>query len=140
MFTVITGVGGRGYVNGTLQTSQFNKPNDVAIDCNNNIIVADPGNNAIRMISSDGTVSTIAGDGVKGFNDGYSDTARFDSPVGISVDSNNNVLIADYNNHRIRKLNRADGIVSTVAGDGTAGYVDGEASQARFCKPHGNCN
>jgi sugar lactone lactonase YvrE len=81
------------------------------------------------------TVSTFAGDGTAGFNDGATSSAQFNNPYGVAVDSSGNVYVADYFNNRIRKI--SGGVVSTLAGDGTQSYLDGTGTAARFNFPSG---
>ncbi|MCE3227549.1 MAG: Serine/threonine-protein kinase PknD [Bacteroidetes bacterium] len=83
-------------------------------------------------------VSTYAGDGTQGFIDGDTAAARFRSPFGICMDKNSNLYIADGGNHSIRKIT-ASGIVTTLAGTGVAGYLDGAAASAQFNNPTGVC-
>ena len=78
-------------------------------------------------------MSTWAGDGTAGFANGSLATARFNTPGGLTVDGAGAVLVADTHNHRIRKI--AGGQVTTVAGDGTAGFADGPLAKARFNQP-----
>lgn len=82
-------------------------------------------------------VTTLAGSGVEGFVDGPALTARFGEPSGVAVDGQGTVYVADRTNSAIRMI--ADGQVSTLAGDGTAGFLDGPAAQARFDHPEGLC-
>jgi|GEM_PF-6309932 len=116
--------------------AQFQKPNDVAVDKNGNIYVADTDNHAIRKILLSGRVVTIAGNGMAGYANGRDRTARFNKPMGIVVDSSGNLYIADSLNHRIRKIT-PNGIVSTLAGTGTKGFDDGPFNSASFDNPHG---
>jgi VCBS repeat-containing protein len=109
-----------------------------------------PGPNGIPVIvtAEDGTtktytigvtvygVTTLAGSGTAGFNDGTGMGAQFNLPVGVAVDSSGNVYVADSSNHRIRKID-SDGVVSTLAGSGTAGSVDGTGTAAQFNSPWG---
>jgi hypothetical protein len=90
----------------------------------------------IRKIDALGVVTTLAGDGTKGFADGTGSTAQFNRPCGIAVDSVGSVIVADPLNHRIRKI-APNGIVSTIAGNGIPGSVDGPASSAQFNYPYG---
>jgi sugar lactone lactonase YvrE len=80
------------------------------------------------------TVSTIAGS-TQGFEDGASTSAKFDSPVATVIDQNGNILVADRFNHRIRKISPA-GQVSTFAGTGVSGSLDGDLSTAQFSGPN----
>jgi len=106
------GSGKQGFKDGTGSTAQFNYPYGIAVNPKDNIYVADTYNCRIREITPAGVVSTLAGSGEEGFIDGSSDVAQFDYPMGISVDSKNNVYIADHYNHRIRRI-KPNGIVMT---------------------------
>ena len=77
--------------------------------------VADARNHAIRKVSRDGAVSTLAGSGRAGYADGAAADAQFDYPFGLAIDGAGNILCADENNHSIRKVS-VDGVVSTLAG------------------------
>jgi len=120
--------------------SAFADPFGIAISSEGTIYVSDAGeNNCIRKLAADGTVSTLAGrdgSGGEGYADGPGMQAAFNTPSGLAVDATGNVYVADTGNNRIRKVD-PQGIVSTVAGDGTAGYVDGPAAQSRFDAPIG---
>jgi DNA-binding beta-propeller fold protein YncE len=98
--------------------------------------VADTGNNAIRKITPDGSVSTLAGDGLAGDKDGKGAGAQFNGPIGIAVDAAGNVYVADTYNDRIRRI-APDGTVTTIAGGQRAGMADGAAAQALFDTPTG---
>src|SRR6185503_12649696 len=76
------------------------------------------------------------GSGVRGFNDGPASEAEFDSPLGVAVDKQGNIFVADTYNDRIRKIAK-DGNVTTVAGAGSPGLRDGEASSGLFDTPCG---
>ena len=126
-------VGVIGSANGADSLSSFNKPFSVAADASGNVFVADAGNNLIRKITPDGTVSTFAGTGVAGADDGTQ--ATFNSPLGVATDQAGNVYVADYGNDLIRKIT-ADGTVSTIAGKkGVSGTADGSDTTARFNLP-----
>jgi sugar lactone lactonase YvrE len=114
----------------------FSDPFGIALAEDGSIYVADAGeSNRIRKITSDGIVTTFAGSS-EGFADGAGAAASFNTPSGLAIDSSGNLYVADTGNNRIRKVTpQAD--VSTVAGDGTAGYLDGPAAQARFNGPIG---
>jgi sugar lactone lactonase YvrE len=126
-----------GFDDNYASAAQFNTPSGVAIDKDGNIIIADTSNNRIRMLSADGRiVSTVAGSGVAGFRDGPAGEAQFDGPVGVAVDKQGNIFVADTYNDRIRKIAK-DGNVTTLAGAGSPGFRDGEASSALFDTPSG---
>ncbi|MNX74063.1 Serine/threonine-protein kinase PknD [compost metagenome] len=100
-----------------------------------NIIVADRDNFKIRKITPDGTVSTLAGS-TAGFADGIGNAAKFMQPLDVVADGEGNVYVADNTAHRIRKVTPS-GTVTTLAGDGTAGFLDGTGTQAKFRNPSG---
>ena len=112
----------------------FNSPFGVATDASGNVYVADLGNHAIRKISPDGIVSTLAGSGVAGQVNGLGAAASFSGPAGLALDSSGNVYVADTQNHLIRKITPS-GLVSTFAGSGTPGSANGIGSAASFNFP-----
>jgi len=81
-------------------------------------------------------VSTFAGSGIANFANGTANTAQFDLPAGVAVDSSGNIYVADTNNHCIWKITSA-GVVSTLAGSGDADFADGTGTAAQFNYPHG---
>jgi sugar lactone lactonase YvrE len=116
--TGVTGVTGSSGTTGSDTSSSvllFSSPSDVAIDASGNLYVADYGNNMIRKITADGTLSVFAGNGSAGSNNGTGTQASFNGPSGIAVDASGNVYVADYHNNLIRKITSA-GVVSTLAG------------------------
>jgi len=129
--TTVAGNGILGEENGAAANAEFNAPSSVAIDAQGNIYVTDQFNNLIRKISSTGVVTTFAGDGNPGFADGTGTNSEFNSPNGIAVDAQGNVYVSDRLNFRVRKITPA-GVVTTVAGNGTAGYVDATGTSAEF--------
>jgi len=131
-------IGVGGYADGTGVAAQFRLPNNVAADHAGNVYVADTGNNAIRKVTPEGTVTTLAGvPGSHGSTDGAGDTARFWAPFGIAVDGSNNVYVADMANNNIRKIT-PDGMVTTLAGSaGHSGSADGPGGSAQFRNPWG---
>jgi sugar lactone lactonase YvrE len=128
--------GDPGFTDGTGSAARFSTPSGLAVDERGAIYVADTGNNAIRRMTADGHVSTIAGDGVAGYQDGPALHARFNGPVGVAVDANGRVIVADTYNDRIRAIDR-DGSVRTLAGSGEPGALDGVGPEARFHTPCG---
>ncbi len=118
-----TGVAGFNGDNQQATTAQLNTPRALALDAEGNILVADFNNQRIRKLTPGANITTIAGTGSAGFSGdgGPATAAQLQSPSGVTVDSQNSVYIADYGNHRIRKLS-ATGIVTTYAGTGTAAF------------------
>ncbi len=116
-------------------TSTNTRPAGVTADKDGNVYVADYKNHRILKITSTGTVTTLAGSGVAGGANGTGTAAQFNKPSGIAVDKDGNVYVADYDNHRIRKITPA-GVVSTLAGS-SYGFADGTGNTARFYAPAG---
>lgn len=134
--SVVAGSGIAGALDGAADVAQFRNPYKVGIDKNDNIYVADNGNHRVRKIAAGtGQVTTIAGSSA-GFLDGLGIAARFNGPIAIATDLNGNVYVADNNNHSIRKI-APDGLVTTIAGNGTTGYSDGVWPNVRFANPSG---
>lgn len=132
--STVAGNGSQGLVNTRPAISEFFNPAGIVIDAvSGNIYIADENNNAIRRITPSGQVSTLAG-GAKGFADGNGSLAKFSAPTGITVDGSGNIYVADCNNHRIR-LVTPDGVVTTLAGTSTRGFVDGADTVAEFNFP-----
>ena len=126
--------GGAGFAAGPAATAAFDTPSALAIDRLGNLVVADTGNNAIRKVAPDGSVSTLAGGGEAGYLDGVGRAARFDGPVGVAVGRDGTVWVADTYHDRIRRIGR-DGSVTTVAGSGTPAGLDGIGAAAAFDTP-----
>ncbi|MGH7217981.1 MAG: SMP-30/gluconolactonase/LRE family protein [Candidatus Microsaccharimonas sp.] len=104
--TTVAGSGTAGLSDNTTGTSaQFRSPSALTVSTNGTIYVADTLNNAIRKITPDRTVTTIAGNGTAGFADESGADARFNEPKGIAIGSDGRLYIADRANHRIRTLN-----------------------------------
>jgi serine/threonine protein kinase, bacterial len=131
--TTLAGNGINGFADGTGSAARFGVLMGVAVDGSGNVYVADLGNYRIRKISPDGVVTTIGGTGMSGYLDGPAATSQFNLPMGVVADNAGNVYVADAGNNRIRKI--SGGIVSTIAGDGLAGSLDGAAATARFNNP-----
>ena len=131
-----TGSAGLGGDNLPAAEAQLKDPLGVAVDADGNVYIADTGNHRIRKVSG-GLISTVAGNARPGFsgdqNNGTEASLSF--PSGVAVDAAGNVYIADTGNHRIRKV--SGGLISTVAGDGTAGFSGdhGPATSARLSYP-----
>ena len=95
------------------------------------IIVADRNNHRLRAVTTDGVVTTYAGDGGNGSIDGQRLTARLAGPKALAIDKQDNIYVSDDIAHRIRRVG-ADGTVTTVAGDGSPGWKDGSGAEAQF--------
>jgi len=131
--SIFAGSSAGGSTDGKGDQARFSQPGGLAIDENYNLYVADTGNGKIRMIDSEGNVTTIAGAGGPGDLDGPAASALFNSPFGIACDSKGNLFVADFNNHKIRMIR--NGQVSTLAGNGTPNFADGSGTAARFHYP-----
>ncbi len=136
--TTIAGSGTAGYLDASdpLQ-AQFDQPNSPAVNRDGVIFVPDAGSHTIRFITPSGTVGTWAGQTVKGFHDGPANEALFHTPLAVTLDAAGDLLVADADNHRVRRIVSA-GVrtVTTVAGSGTPGLKDGPAPQAAFNFPN----
>ena len=133
--STLAGNGSTGFIDGTGNESRFASPNDVAVDASGNIFVADRDNNCIRKITATGEVSTFAGNKTAGFVDGESDVAQFNEPYSVTINALDILYVADFKNHRIRKITPA-GKVSTLAGSGESGFGDGTGILATFNNPY----
>ena len=127
-------VGVASFRDGVGTQARFDEPQDVAVDSLGNVFVADTFNHRIRIIEPNGLVSTFAGFGVSGSSNGVGQDATFSYPTGVAVDAQRNVYVADRGNNLIRKITPT-GVVTTVAGSGQAGHVDGKGTAARFQDP-----
>ena len=93
-----------GTTNGTGTSARFNYPYHVVIDSDENLYVSDFNNHKIRKITSSGVVTTYAGSGSAGSANGIGTAATFDNPKGLAIDANDNIYVADFDNHIIRKI------------------------------------
>ena len=134
--TTFAGSGTAGFVNGTGTAAQFNSPRGITMDGSGNFYVADLNNRSIRKITAAGVVTTLAGSASYGYLDETGSLAQFASPMAVVADAAGNVFVADWDNHRIRKVTSA-GVVTTLAGSGIEGTLDGTGTAARFGYPAG---
>jgi DNA-binding beta-propeller fold protein YncE len=136
---VTTVTGFAGFADGTLATAQFSSPRGICADQTGTILyVADSGNNLIRKIDLNANfVSTIAGS-TEGYADGIGTSAQFYRPVGVCLDSNGFLFVAEALNHKIRKIDLTTNTVTTFAGS-TQGYANGTGTTAKFNNPTGIC-
>ncbi len=120
-----------GFLDGPASSAQFNNPSSLALDAATGFLyVTDAANNRIRLIKPTGVVSTLCGAGTAGYNDGACSSALFSNPNAVAVLADGSVAVGDSTNRRIRLVK--NGAVTTIAGSGAAGYVDGAASSATF--------
>ena len=135
--TTVAGTGESGFSGdgGPATQAQLSRPRGVAVDGAGNLFIADSGTRRIRKVDSSGTITTVAGTGVRGFggDGGPATQAQFDNLHAVAVDGAGNLFIADYNTYRIRKVDPA-GTITTVAGTGVRGFGGdgGPATQAQF--------
>jgi len=124
--------------NASGSSARFNYPFGIAVDASNNLYITDTLNQTIRVISSAGAVTTLAGTvGTAGSANGTGTAATFNNPAGIATDVTN-LFVADSSNHVIRKVVISSGVVTTFAGTvGTAGSTDGTGTAAKFNTPTG---
>ncbi|TAE31874.1 MAG: hypothetical protein EAZ92_02200, partial [Candidatus Kapaibacterium sp.] len=136
--TTFAGSGVAGWNDATGTSAQFANPFGIAIS-GGFMYVAEAGGHRIRKISMPGgVVTTLAGSnvGASGFGNATGLAATFNFPVGVAVDGSGNVFVTDQNNNCIRKITPL-GVVTTFAGTGAAGYVDGAGASAQFSAPRG---
>lgn len=118
---------------GPAASAQLSGPSGLAFDADGNLLIADRNNHRIRMIDTNGDISTIAGTGTSGFSgdDGPPLSAQLAGPSAVAVDAGGAIYIADFSNRRIRKI--AAGVISTIAGTGTVGF-SGDGGPATSAK------
>jgi sugar lactone lactonase YvrE len=134
--TTFAGSGIADFADGTGTAAAFQYPVGLAMDTSGNIYVGDGANNRIRKITPGAVVTTIAGAGARGYKDGSAVASLFNFALGIVLDGDGNMYVADEENNMIRKI-APSGEVSTLAGDTTAGYKDASGKDARFNAPWG---
>jgi sugar lactone lactonase YvrE len=126
-----------GFTDANANAATFNGPADIVVDSIGNLFIADSKNHCIRKIDISGNVTTFAGGaGVSGYLDDLGVAARFKTPLGLAIDSSDNLYVSDAENRRIRKIDIA-GNVTTFAGTGSAGLINGPAILATFDQPVG---
>lgn len=127
---------GNKYLDGVALSAKFNGPSGIALDASGKLYIADTYNSCIRIISTTGMVSTLAGNPTYGAADGSGVNATFHSPTSLVLDAIGNIYVADSENNKIRKITSA-GVVTSFAGSGVAGTLDGIGTAATFLKPCG---
>ncbi len=139
-------VAGTGYAgfngDGKIATlAEIDGQTGAAIDQEGNVYISDFNSNRIRKVAPGGTITTVAGTGTPGFagDGGPATAAKIFGPMGIALDKSGNIYFADNYNQRIRKINMASGIISTIAGSGESGFAGNgaPATLAKFQSPEG---
>jgi len=135
-----TGEAGYGGDAGLATSAQLHNPGGIAVDASGNLYIADELNQRIRKVDVNGTISTVAGNGIPGVagDGGPAVEAQFHNPARVAVDGVGNLYVADWINSRIRKID-AGGVITTVAGNGSPGYAGdgGPATAASLNGPTG---
>ncbi len=140
VITTAVGNGSFGYSgdNGPAADAQLDLPWGVAVDAAGSVYIADYSNYRVRKVSG-GNITTVAGNGVYGFSgdNGAATDAKLRSPAAVAVDAGGSLYIADYWDHRVRKV--SNGVITTVAGNGGSGSAgdNGPATSASLSKPSG---
>jgi sugar lactone lactonase YvrE len=142
IISTLAGYAGKGSNDGVASGALFLNPQGVAVDAAGNVYVADTGNNTIRMVTTAGVSSTIAGTpGVTGSLDATGPAASFNQPAGIALDNVSNVgniYVSDYANHTIRQITMPGRVVTTIAGSaGISGSANLTGTSASFFHPMG---
>ena len=144
IITTVAGNGGFGFSgdDGPATSASLNAPSGVALDAAGNLLIADTNNARIRRVdAASGIITTVAGNGIAGFggDGGPATSASLDAPSGVALDAADNLLIADQSNQRIRRVDGATGMITTIAGNGIAGFGGdgGPATGAGLSFPSG---
>ena len=144
IITTYAGNGTAGFAgdSGAATSAALNSPAGLVMDNAGNLYIADVTNNRIRKVAAGtGIITTYAGTGVTGFagDGGAAASAQFNTPARLALDSAGNLFIDDQSNNRIREIFVATGIITTVAGNGTAGFSGdgGPGTAAAFNSPIG---
>ncbi|HLW99517.1 MAG TPA: choice-of-anchor D domain-containing protein [Candidatus Acidoferrales bacterium] len=143
--TVFAGTGGQGLSGdtGLATAAQLSLPTGLFVDANNNVFIADSGNNVIRKVAATtNIITTVAGNGTPGFtgDNGSPTSAQLNNPTGVFVDAANDIFIADSGNNAIREVVAGTSpVIQTIAGSavGTAGFSGdgGPATSATLRNP-----
>jgi sugar lactone lactonase YvrE len=139
--STLAGNGSYGYSgdDGPAVEAMLAYPHSVYRDASGNLFIADSNNHCIRKVNSSGIITTVAGNGTRGYSgdDGPAIAAMLNEPISVLGDALGNLFITDRRNNRIRKVN-ASGIITTIAGNGTYGYSGdgGPAIAAKLNYPH----
>jgi hypothetical protein len=142
IITTTAGNGTNGYSGdgGPATNASLANPIGVVFDAFGNLFIGDYQNNRVRKVDTNGMITTVAGNGTNGYSGdgGVATNASLSNPAGLALDSSGNLYIADSGNHRVREVG-TNGMISTVAGSGAAGYFGdgGKATNAFLEAPTG---
>ena len=138
-----TGIGQFGGDGGRASDANLRRPTGLSVDQSGNVYIADTDNHRIRKVDPQGIIATFAGsgnpdEGAYAGDNGAATRARLNRPSALAIDAQNNVYIADTDNHRIRKVD-PQGAITTLAGTGTPGFSGdgGLGSRAQLNRPQG---
>ena len=144
VITTVAGNGVQGFSGdgGPAIAAELDSPAGLTMDASGNLFIADSHNHRVREVAAaTGVITTIAGTGAAGFSGdgGLATAARLDLPTALAVDAAGNVYVADTDNHRVRRIATATGVMTTVAGNGVEGFAgdNGMATAASIDSPNG---
>jgi hypothetical protein len=124
---------------GHATSAELDQPQGLAVDAHGDVFITDADSNEVREVTTDGIIHDFAGDGTAGYtgDGGPATSADLDQPSGVAVDTDGNVYIADSSNNAIRRVDASTGVITTVAGNTTAGYAGdgGSATVAELDDP-----
>ncbi len=141
--TTVAGTGSSGYAGdgGPATDAELDSPFGLAVDPAGNLFIADEANSVIRKVDLSGTITTVAGDGssTHSGDGGPATAAGLANPYGVAVDASGDLYISEYDGARVREVDGATGIITTIAGTGIPGYSgdDGPATDAELGGPVG---
>lgn len=115
-------------------STQLNAPHGLVVDNHGNLYIADANNHRIRKVDNRGNMTTIAGNGIRGYHGdgGLAVNAQLNEPTAVALDNEGNSYIVDSKNHVVRKIDNR-GIITTIVGNNTPGY-SGDGGEAIFAK------
>lgn len=129
---VLAGVRGEaGFAEGEGADARFNRPYGIALRADGSLLVADQGNQRIRVVTAAGATSTLAGSGARGANDGPGARATFDGPQGVALTPMGVLFVSEAEGHLVRRVS-AEGVVTTIAGNRMAAFADGPIGESAF--------
>jgi len=135
-----SGVAGYSGDGGAAREAQLDNPFGIARGPDGALYVCDTKNHAIRRVARDGTISTVAGTGKAGYSGdgGHATQAELNEPYEVRFDARGHMYFVERLNHVVRRVDAKTGIISTLAGTGTAGFSGdgGPAVQAQMRQPH----